>query len=118
MAVIDRLPGEANIYVTRGDTLSVSYTFTDEGEPLSLSTSAIRLQLKSPLGAVIGSYTIGSGLVVSGPGSNILTWRIESDDMEDIPLQQENRYDIEITSGGDRRTYIKGTFIVQEDYTV
>lgn len=98
---LDIRPDTLIIKKQLGDTLTFSCTFTDDdGTAINLSTaSAINYYFN---GSIIGG--LGTGVVVSGAGSNIVTVT------ETIASEAVGNYDhkLVVILGGVTRTYIDG----------
>ena len=100
--------------ILRGDSFRQVFNFTAAGLPLNLTGSTPRIQFRTKSGDLIDTFTEGAGLAIS---SNSLIWTISKDRTAAYDLGKY-LYDIEITAGGETRTYISGTFTVQKDQTL
>lgn len=102
--------------IYKGDTWNVQLTFTDDNsDPVDLSGAALKIQVKSTKGSSTSvlELTEGSGITVSGAGSNIVTINTVAD------ISKGNYYyDLEATySPTNIITFLKGKVIVVEDVT-
>jgi len=105
-----------------GDTFEqLSITFTEiltegaDATPKDLSGATIKMEIrKHPASVVFYTLTVGSGLTVSGADNNILL-------VGPFDLDQDScgwhKYDVEVTIGGNKKTYFGGNFYIQPDIT-
>ena len=108
------LPAEYDTGIVRGDTFSQAFSFTSDGDPVSLADGDARVQVRSKAGDLLADFTLGHGLFFI---DNTLYWTIDSPDSVEYPVGRY-RYDIELTLGGVKRTYVAGQFTVLKDITV
>lgn len=118
MATTSNLVAAANhnFELYRGDSWNCQLVFTDSNsDPIDLSEATLRMQIKTAKGvsASVKQLTIGSGLTLSGAGSNVVTINT-SVDME---AKKSYVYDLEAAFSDNTITYLKGTITVQEDVT-
>ena len=112
---------ELNITIYRGDTQSISVTFTDPNDgdgALDLSAySTLLMQIKqTSSSASLLDLSLGSGLTVSGASNNVLT--IDLTSAQASLSAGTYKYDIEgITADPITRTIMQGNFIVSQDIT-
>lgn len=108
-------PSEYNTGVIRGDDFSEMFTFTIEnGEAFPLIGATGKVQIRTSMNVSLGEWTEENGLIFE---DNVLTWFIN--DTETATFQPgAHYYDIEISIGGQKRTYVKGIFNVIKDITV
>jgi hypothetical protein len=107
-------PATYDTGILRGDSFRQLFNFTAAGLPLDLSGATPRIQFRTKSGDLIDSFAAGSGLTIS---TNSLIWTISNEQTAGYE-PGKYLYDIEITAGGETRTYISGTFTVQKDQTV
>jgi hypothetical protein len=108
-------PGRLNIGLYRKNRWSVELVFTwkPSGDPIDFSTATLKLQIKRNIRdtTYVKQLTVGSGLTVSGTGSNIVTILTQAN----IPA---GSYVYDLTAfyaGSDPITYLKGSLTVEQN---
>lgn len=109
---MDLRPAEFPIKCYKNDTLSLVFEVKLNGDPVDLSSSSVRMQVRSsPTNStVVFSFTEGDGITVGGTNNNIITLGKIVNIAAGTYV-----YDMEITTGSVVKTYIKGDFIVSND---
>lgn len=100
----------------KGDTWETELTFTDELDAaVDLGAALLKMQIKRNANdvEVLKELSIGSGLVLSGTGNNIVTIST----VADLPATQYV-YDLQATyPGGKVTTFLRGIITITEDVT-
>lgn len=107
------VPAIYNTGIVRGDYYSEVFTFTAEGQALSLDNATMRVQVRDRSGKLLDEFTQDDGLTVDG---NEVNWVIPSATTATY-TPDSYLYDWEITTSGQTRTYVAGTFQVLKDIT-
>lgn len=104
--------GILNISNVQGNYLEVPMQFKSGGFPIDLSQfNAIKMEVKKSYNVTENAFltfTVGSGLTISGDDNNILTFSLD----EDFWNSQNTEWFYDITfenTSGQKFTYIRGT---------
>lgn len=105
------IQGVLNIGNVQGNYRSIELVFTDgSNNPIDLTTyQGIRMEIKEMFSVQYTpflTFTVGSGLVISGGSNNVMTFELD----EAFWLSQVKKwvYDITFLINGERYTYIRG----------
>lgn len=109
----DLRPAQYNVQIWRNDTWAQTFAITANDVAVDLSGSTILIQVRSkPTSSdVVLSLTTGSSITIGGVGYNEITLN------KVVDIAAGNYvYDMNVTfPSGLVKTYIYGTFLVQED---
>lgn len=112
MSDISSIPGELNITTYKGDTLYKTLTFTDGvGDPLDLSTATVTMQVRRKAGeTALIDISEADDLTVS---TNTVLIN------HDVTIDKGSyQWDMQfVFASGIRRTYVAGSFEVNDDIT-
>ena len=109
----DLRPAQYNVQIWRNDTWAQTFAITANDVAVDLSGSTILIQIRStPTSSdVVLSLTTGSSITIGGVGKNEITLN------KVVNIAAGNYvYDMNVTfPSGLVKTYIYGSFLVQED---
>lgn len=114
------IPAEYNTGIVRGDYFQESFSLSLNSNPIDLSSSDARIQIRNNSNVLQAEYEMITPPTITGltvSGTNILVWTIDDTDTA-LLVPGTYKYDIEITINGKTRTYIRGSFTVERDITV
>ncbi len=112
----DFRPAQYNIQLWRNDSWVQTFAITAENVPVNLTGSTITIQVRKTANASavdLSLSTGGNGITISGVGNNQIVLN------KVVNIAAGNYlYDMNVTSpSGVVKTYVWGTFLVQEDIT-
>lgn len=123
MPTIDLTPSRQDFTLTRGDTWSISFTFSAEnGDPIDLTGSTWLSQIR-PAGAggridsnqpIFATWTIDSTAEADG----IIVLTLDSSETEKADIEVTYWYDIQQTKDGKVATPVQGKITVVPDVTI
>lgn len=109
-------PGLANLHnIVQGDdaALTVEVKYSD-GSPFALDNVSIRIQIRRADKSLLATFTVGSGIEVSG---NTFTWTIPDAITSLMDPCQSYNYDVEFDEAGKIRTVLSGKITLMEQVT-
>jgi hypothetical protein len=112
----DFRPAQYNIQLWRNDSWVQTFAITAENVPVDLTGSTITIQVRKTANATavdLSLSTGGNGITISGAGNNQIVLN------KVVNIAAGNYlYDMNVTfPSGVVKTYVWGTFLVQEDIT-
>ena len=112
----DFRPAQYNIQLWRNDTWAQTFAITANNVAVDLSGSTITIQVRKTANAPavdLSLSTGGNGITISGVGNNLIVLN------KVVNIAAGNYlYDMNVTfPSGVVKTYVWGTFLVQEDIT-
>jgi hypothetical protein len=112
----DFRPAQYNIQLWRNDSWVQTFSITAENVPVNLTGSTITIQVRKTANASavdLSLSTGGNGITISGVGNNQIVLN------KVVNIAAGNYlYDMNVTfPSGVVKTYVWGTFLVQEDIT-
>ncbi len=112
----DFRPAQYNIQIWRNDSWMQTFAITADNVAVNLTGSTIEIQVRKTANATVADLTLktgGNGITISGANNN----QIVLNKVVNIPAGNY-LYDMNVTfPSGLVKTYVWGTFLVQEDIT-
>jgi hypothetical protein len=112
----DFRPAQYNIQIWRNDSWMQTFAITADNVAVNLTGSTIEIQVRKTANATVADLTLktgGNGITISGASNN----QIVLNKVVNIPAGNY-LYDMNVTfPSGLVKTYVWGTFLVQEDIT-
>ncbi|MEO0132744.1 MAG: hypothetical protein ABIK73_07445 [candidate division WOR-3 bacterium] len=99
--------------VVVGDDVAVSFQIVNaDGTPYNLSSATFTAEISRLDGSIVGSFSIGNGISVSG---NVVEWLIPSSLTAQLNYCSSYRYELVMINSGKKRTLLDGPFRVFKD---
>lgn len=114
--IADLRPAQYNVQIWRNDTWSQVFTLTANNVAINLSGSTIKIQVRKTAASpdvLLSLTTADSSIIIGGASSNQITLN------KVVNIDAGNYvYDMNVTfPSGLVKTYVWGTFFIQEDIT-
>ena len=112
----DFRPAQYNIQIWRNDSWMQTFAITADNVAVNLTGSTIEIQVRKTANATVADLTLktgGNGITISGASNNQIVLN------KVVNIAAGNYlYDMNVTfPSGLVKTYVWGTFLVQEDIT-
>lgn len=110
---LSNVPEPVNILARQGTTFTFTMTLTDaDGDPIAIPAMRMSIRKKTSSKEALLALSVGSGIVISGGGSNVATVTITAAQSADLEVGSWV-YDIERdTAGGETHPVLGGSFRV------